>query len=371
MGENRMLSRRNFVTLLALGGAMAAGGYGVYFSAPWLNYEERALGVRRPFRKGATVPEHMRELVRMASLAASGHNTQPWKFAVGDNVIEIHPDSSRRLPVVDPSDRELWISLGCALENLLITARANGFTPHVIYPDKAESIRVELTAGTPQTSPLAAAILVRQNTRSEYDGRPLGNADLNQLHALPAEPGVTLHFLTGSSATEMVVDYVTQGTLKQYADKAFLDELAHWLRFNKREALASPDGLYTRMTGNPEVPRWLGQLFLTSTKPQQLADADAKKLRSSAGTVVIASATEDRSAWVRTGQVYERLALKMTSLSVRSAMVNQPMEVAGVRSQFGSAAGLGSALPQLLVRFGHADAMPMSMRRPVGDILAT
>jgi hypothetical protein len=100
-----------------------------------------------------------------------------------------------------------------------------------------------------------------------------------------------------------------------------------------------------------------------------MADADVKKVRSSAGTVLIASATEDRSAWVRTGQVYERLALTMTALGVRSAMHNQPMEVDRVRAQFGSAVGLGKALPQLLVRFGHAKEMPMSVRRSVERIL--
>ena len=58
----------------------------------------------------------MRELVRAATLAASGHNTQPWTFAITADGIDIHPDLARRLPAVDPSDRELWISLGCALE---------------------------------------------------------------------------------------------------------------------------------------------------------------------------------------------------------------------------------------------------------------
>jgi hypothetical protein len=64
--------------------------------------------------------QQMIEMVRSATLAANGHNTQPWKFAIRQDVIEIYPDYSRRLPVVDPDNRELWISLGCALENLLL-----------------------------------------------------------------------------------------------------------------------------------------------------------------------------------------------------------------------------------------------------------
>jgi hypothetical protein len=84
---------------------------------------------------------------------------------------------------------------------------------------------------------------------------------------------------------------------------------------------------------------------------------------------VVASQSDDKTAWVRTGQVYERLALTMTSLNIKSAFLNQPIEVAAVRGQFQSAMGLGSALPQLLVRFGYAAALPRSLRRPVEQVL--
>lgn len=315
------------------------------------------------------MPAQMQELIRYATLAANGHNTQPWKFAIKENVIEIHPDYARRLPVVDPQDRELWISLGCALENLLVAARANGYAPEVTYPDTTEFIQVRLAADTPQASPLFDAIPLRQNTRSEYDGQPIKAEEMDQIQALSLEPGVTLRFATNTADLATVLEYVNQGNLSQYANTAFVDELIDWLRFNKKEILASLDGLYTRCSGNPEIPRWLGQMFVAGTKPQQQADTDAKKLRSSSGAVVIASQSDDRASWVRTGQVYERLALKTTSLNIKSAFLNQPIEETDLRSQFQSAMGLGTSLPQLLVRFGYAEAMPRALRRPVEQVL--
>jgi hypothetical protein len=224
-------------------------------------------------------------------------------------------------------------------------------------------------ADTPQKSPLFDAIPKRQNTRSEYDGQPIQPADLEQLQNLPLEPGVTLHFMLEPAKLETVLEYVHQGNLNQYADKAFDNELIHWLRFNKREALASLDGLYSRCSGKLESPRWLGQMFVTGIKPQQLADADAKKIRSSSGVVLIASDSNNKSTWVRTGQVYERQALEMTSLDIKSAFVNQPIGVASLRAQFQKAMNLEQALPQLLVRFGHANPMPSSLRRPLEQVL--
>ena len=212
---------------------------------------------------------------------------------------------------------------------------------------------------------------LRQNTRSEYDGQRIKSHDLDQAQASPLEPGVVLRFVTTRTDLEAVLEYVNQGNLSQYADRAYLAELIEWLRFNKREVVAQLDGLYTRSLGNPEVPRWLGQLFVAGTNPQQQADADAKKVRSSPGAVVVASESDDKSTWVRTGQVYERLALKLTSMNIKSAFLNQPIEVANVRAQFQSAMGLGGSVPQLLVRFGYADTMPRSLRRPVEQVLVS
>jgi hypothetical protein len=311
----------------------------------------------------------MRELVRYATLAANGHNTQPWRFSIYEDHIEIHPDYSRRLRVVDPNDREFWISLGCSLENLIIAARAVGYAPEVTYPGAADSIHVRLTADTPQSSPLFDAIPVRQNTRSEYDYQPVSTADLDRLQELPLEPGVGLHFVTNLTDKETVLDYVTQGDLRQYADEAFLEELTDWLRLNKREALTSLDGLSTLSLGNPQVPGWLGRMFVARTQPQRQADADARKLRSSPGAALVVSESDDKTSWVRAGQVYERLALTLTSSGIKSALLNQPIEVAELRSQLQSAMGLGGWLPQLVLRLGYADAMPRSLRRPVEQVL--
>lgn len=364
--SNPKLSRRDFLKLAAAGGAVATGGYALYEFAPWPNYESQVTKTWTPTQDSSSADRQRQGLVHYATLAANGHNTQPWKFSLKENAIEIHPDISRQLAAVDPDHRELWISLGCALENLTVAARAAGFAPEVTYPESANFIHIQLTPDTAQRSDLFDAILLRQNTRSEYDGQQVDTSPLEQL---TLEPGVSLQFITTPADMETTLDYVNQGNLSQYADTAFVDELIAWLRFNKKDALAVMDGLYSICSGNPEVPRWLGQMFVAGTKPQQQADIDAKKMRSSSGAVLVTSETDNKSTWVRTGQVYERLALKMTALNIQSAFLNQPIEVASLRSQFQNAMGMGASLPQLLIRYGHAPALPRSLRRPVEQVI--
>src|SRR5262245_11413509 len=100
--SRHILSRRDFLKLLAVAGVSATGGYILVEYAPWLNYDKQADDTRRPLEKDSPLPARMRELVRYATLAANGHNTQPWKFAIKEQAIEIHPDDTRRLPIVDP-----------------------------------------------------------------------------------------------------------------------------------------------------------------------------------------------------------------------------------------------------------------------------
>lgn len=366
---SKRMSRRNFLKVAGLVGATAVGGHLVDTYAPWLNYKNEVGHAWRTYDSDSTLSTQKMEMVRYATLAANGHNTQPWKFSIKEDSIEIHPDFSRELSVVDPQHRELWISLGCALENLLVSARAAGYAPEVIYPEASEYIKVKLDPDKPQESPLFNAITLRQNTRSEYDGQTLSTDLLDQLQAIALEPDVSLKFVTNPTNIETAVEYVSEGNLSQYSDQQFVDELISWLRFNKKEALSSMDGLYSVCSGNPSVPGWLGRMFVSGTKPQQQADLDAKKMRSSAGAVVIASETENKTAWVRSGQVYERMALLMTSLNIKSAFLNQPIEVTDLRGEFQTAMGLGNALPQLLVRFGYAESMPKSLRRPVEEVL--
>ena len=66
-------------------------------------------------------------LVKAAILAANPHNTQPWLFQVTESHIEVFADISRHLGAMDVYMREMHIGLGCAVENMLLAAKAYGY----------------------------------------------------------------------------------------------------------------------------------------------------------------------------------------------------------------------------------------------------
>ena len=132
-----------------------------------------------------------RELVRYASLAASSHNTQPWKFKIDDRSISILPDFTRRCPVVDPDDHHLFVSLGCAAENLLVAAEAGDLRGQLVFDESRDggTVRIALEKATACRSSLFAAITSRQCTRAEYSGQPVPTPDLKLLEDHRVLPG--------------------------------------------------------------------------------------------------------------------------------------------------------------------------------------
>jgi len=363
------IRRQDVLKLVSVGGIAALSAHALHEYVPWVDYDGQAATSRKGSSPNAPAPLKMQGLVRYATLAANGHNAQPWKFETLADAIEIHPDCSRRLVAADPSDRELWISLGCALENLVVAARAMGYEPAITYPDANDVIRVSLSPATPRWSATFDAIPRRQSTRSEYDGKAVAAGQLHQLRTMPLEEGIAIHTVVDRNGVSTLAGYIYEATLRQYSNPPFLAELIRWLRFDKKEALASFDGLFSPCAGSPAVPRWLGRLFVSGAKPENLAAADVRKLESSAGAIVITSAAEGKSDWVRAGQVCQRLTLTMTLANIKSAYLNQPIEVPPLRSQLRSSLGLDAAYPQLLVRFGYANAMPRPLRRPVEQVL--
>jgi hypothetical protein len=229
---------------------------------------------------------------------------------------------------------------------------------------------VRLEATKPVASPLFQAIIERQCTRGDYDGKSLTRDELRLLEQAGSGNGVRVLLLTERSEMETVLEYVVSGNTAQMNNPAFIEELKMWIRFSNDEAIRTGDGLFTGASGNPVMPTWLGSrmlgLFFT---PKSENKRYARQIRNSAGIAVFVSDVSDKAHWVETGRCYERFALQATALGIRNALLNQPVEVAAVRPQFASAIGLGDLRPDLVVRFGRGPALPLSMRRPVQSVL--
>lgn len=334
-----------------------------------MNYSAAVSEIWRHHELG-NATHHYEGLVRYATLAASSHNTQPWKFKLEPGRIVILPDLSRRCPEVDPDDHHLYGSLGCAAENLLLAAQAAGLKGHYSYDASSSSAQVDFEEAPPLRSTLFEAIPRRQCSRAEYDGTPLAHEQLHLLEETGRGNGVSVMLLTDSRQKEQVGEYVAQGNTAQFGDPRWAQEMRRWIRFNAHTAVRTGDGLYGAVLGIPNVPQWLGKLMMgVAVSAERQSSKDATHIRSSAAIAVLFSEADDKQHWIEAGRSYERLALQAAALNLRTAFINQPVEVPALRSQFAAFLGIGHRRPDLIVRIGRGPEMPRSLRRPVEQVL--
>ena len=141
----------------------------------------------RPKEYAMSHPTDFHALIEAAVRAPSGHNSQPWQFALGDDRITIAPDFSRRLSAVDPDNRELFISLGCATENLSLAAAHFGYATQTTLADDG-TVHIALhqqpePTKQPENEALYAQIPRRQTNRATYNGSPIPQAQLDPILA--------------------------------------------------------------------------------------------------------------------------------------------------------------------------------------------
>lgn len=312
-----------------------------------------------------------KDLIRYAVKAPSGHNTQPWKFDVSEDQISILPDFSVSLPVVDPHDRELYISQGCALENLLIAARHFGYQAQINeYGEKG--VTVSLSQGESMSDDdLFAQIERRQCNRGMYDGSLLPDTALDTLHSMPKEKNVGLRLY--GVQTEMgqaLTSYIRRGNEIQMNDHLFKDELMSWIRVNSGQVQSAGDGLSYKALGNPPLPSVLArpvvQLCLSASAQNK---SDMKKVGSSSHYVLFTTRNNTPTEWIALGQTLQRFLLLSTQQGIASAFMNQPCEVFSLAEELRSTLPIDNEYPTLILRLGYAKPMPFSPRKKIDSFL--
>jgi hypothetical protein len=363
-----MVDRRH---VLIGGGAAVLAGAGAVWSGvrrmgSMVDYTTAMAMLRAPL----PASPDPRELIRFATLAANSHNTQAWTFRVAGNRIDILPDLTRATPVVDPDNHHLFVSLGCAAENLSVAAASRGMAGKVSFDPSTSALTFAHVTGAVTDTALSDAVPLRQSTRGRYDASTLTTGALGLLAVAARDPEVALILITDPAQMGKLADLIAAANTAQIDDPAFMTELKSWMRFNPRRALLTGDGLFSATSGNPNLPDWLGPTMVNwMFTPESDNDKTAAKITSSAGLAVFVSAKEDPAHWIKTGRACQRFALQATALGLKHAFLNQPVEVASYRAELAALIGMPGHRPDLVMRFGRGDAMPFSARRPVDAVM--
>lgn len=393
-GRRRLLRGLGALTLVAGGGLV------------WRAWDQGAFSVGegpayQPWRDWrAAQPEGPLAIAHAGILAANAHNTQPWRFRIEEERIALFADAGRHLGAFDPFRRELGLSLGCALENMVLAAGAQGLAAGVELPpgrfalgglgDAEGPVAIlHLAAGQGQESPLFQAVAERRTHRGAYDpGRPVEAALQAEMQTLAEEePGLRLFLFERGQAFERLGDLLVSATAAIVADREMAQDSARWFRLDRRAVERHRDGVTLDTAGLPPLIEVAAKIL----PAPGAEEADRQWLRATR-EVHVATAPllgliavrdlYDRPATLRAGRLWQRLHLWATTRGLAAQPLNMPPERVDREAELGLEPRTAAALaeitgeaawrPTFAFRLGRAERPArLSPRRPLAEVVET
>jgi len=351
------INRRDFLKFAGATLVVAAGGtiwravdQGVFSVgegpayAPWQDW-----------RSAATVPER---IVAAGILASNPHNSQPWIFRIEPTSVDLFADSSRQIGTIDPFRREMYIGLGCALENMTLAAEAEGLAAAMqLMPDAADerhAAHLEFTPAAPHSSKLYAAIPSRHTNRAAYDlERPVEHETLEAIRGLITETDVRLFWFADEAAKAEFGQTAVAATEALVGDEQQSLDSHAWWRQDWSELQARADGITLDAQGLGAFITGMAKLLPDGSR-QQNDQMFVKNMReisipSAAAFGMLAVRDEmDNMQRLQCGRAWQRIHLWGTAQGLALQPINQMCERADRERQLNIQPVLGEMVQGLI-----------------------
>ena len=323
-----------------------------------------------------TAAEVTAYVVGAAVWAPSVHNTQPWWFATEGAGIALYADPSRQLNVADPSGREMMISCGAALFTAKLALRSLGYVVDSrVLPDRTDPLLVARLRWLRRAAPAGFELrLFRQVTRRRthrggFEPLPLMPGLLGALRQGAARDGAALRVAADEGSRAALAVVVETAERVQRSDSGYVRELAAWAPppGSRRLDGVSPSSYPAR----PErtSPYFPGRDFARGHGWGLPASSPPAATRFTGVACLLTTPADTPADWVNAGHALQRLLLTSASYGVAAALYSQPVEVGWLREIIRVQLGDGS-YPQLVLRLGTVIQSAISVRRPLGSVLA-
>ncbi|WP_214364411.1 Acg family FMN-binding oxidoreductase [Pseudonocardia sp. H11422] len=293
--------------------------------------------------------------VELALRAPSVHNTQPWRWRIGRDHVELHADRNRQLVGTDPDGRDLMISCGAALHHLRVALAGLGAATDVERlpdpEDRDHLATVRTRTGPPDRTEAALfGQLGRRHTdRRPFSSRPVPPATLSALGERAAKLGASLHPIIDAQARQRLETVLAEAAARQPYIFGYPAELAIWTRryAGARDGVppSALPGPGARAEG-PGLRRFpTGRL----TAPQDVDPND------DAGVLmVLTTPRDDELDRLRAGEATSAVLLAATRSGLASVPLSQSLEVVATREQLRRDVLGVPDEPQLVIRVGWA-----------------
>jgi hypothetical protein len=371
------MNRRKFFSIT--GGLIVIGSAGTYLLSDKTAYTRDNLLTSNA--KVIPLKEDEHEILHLASLAPSGHNTQPWfiKYVEPYHWVVCN-DKTKWLPAVDPTQRETILSIGAFIQTLEYAALSLGYTCEftllALTPQDVEVMDVKLKKQAGLQTFDKEKIKLRRTVRSGYQNEILKQDDVGFL--LKDEQESMVYLPNNSKQHLWLNEQTIEANRKQTWREDAQKELAHWIRFSSTDAKKHNDGLTTASMEVDGIGGWVLRNFYDDKNvlSQKFREDGLSKVKeqvsSSAGWIIITSNDSLVANLLESGRRMQRLFLKVRERNIAIHPMTQILEEKPFNEQVNSMLSITDTV-QFILRTGYVKnyPQPVSLRRPVEMILKT
>ncbi|MFT5730141.1 MAG: hypothetical protein ACI8PB_004318 [Desulforhopalus sp.] len=321
-----------------------------------------------------TLDDKTNAILYHASLAPSTHNCQPWRVCLkSQNQWIIEADPGRKLPKVDPENRELILSLGTFVENLSIASGTLGMWADINIIARTRNDKEVLSVQLHEDTKVDYPLQRLNKRRTVRNGQLSRNIFLDDLKALSkAADGYLQYFPSESQHASCLREAAVEAFRMQSQRDEAQKEFVSWLRLDNRAARQLRDGITTESMEISDFKGWVVRTFFTPDdflKPnfrQQGIDATAEQVQQGGGWLILTSPGKGIPDLIESGRRFERLALTAHECGIGLHPMTQILEEKSGQSLI-FANHEKNVNPQFILRAGYLKKMPVatSLRRPV------
>ena len=315
----------------------------------------------------------IRDAVRLACRAPSLHNSQPWRWVVDGDTVQLFVEPDRVVRGADSSGREALIACGAVLDHFRVAMAAAGFTANVDrFPNPNNRLHVasiEFTAMefvTDGHRQRANAILLRRTDRLPFAGPPDWDTFEPALHDTVDSDAVRLDIIPDNLRPQLAESSQLTESLRLY-DSSYHAELDWWTAaFEVTEGIPHSSLVSAAESDRVDVGRTFPVTHHRERRPE--VDEDRSRI------LVLSTYDDTRESVLRCGELLSAVLLDATMVGLATCTLTHITEVPASRE---IVAGLidqsnQGITPQVLIRVGLTpsieDVPPPTPRRPIGEV---
>jgi nitroreductase len=315
--------------------------------------------------------EIVAKAIRLACRAPSLHNSQPWRWVVGEAVVDLFVDHERVIRSADSSGREALISCGAALGHFRIAMSAAGWKANVdAFPNPSERDHLASLDFHPAEYVTAAerdraeAILRRRTDRLPFHEPShwelLGPALRNAID----HGTVTLDVLADDARPTLAMASRLTESFRRY-DAYYHDEMHWWTQHFRGYQGVPPSSLV--FEGERERVGFNRRFPVT-----QHGDRRPDVRTDEAKVLVLSTPEYTRADALNCGEALSTVLIECTIRGLATCTLTHITELPKSRAVIQELTG-SRAFPQLLIRVGNAPAFEdppaPTPRRPLSEIM--